>query len=290
MAPQTYRLLNFCHYSIVNEIEALPQPFFAGHAEIVDPRYQGKPNAPLPDHMVLFATLSGRARFVDDNGRHDLEPGAVVLKTWEDVDSVFDYHVPMDRKPWEFVNLIFNGAAGVAQAMGIIERYGRVTKIGVEHPCIERLQQLTAGPLRMVELDAVDGASLVTDFLYAILAAAEVRDIERRQNMVIRHVARQIRQSNGIIVGVDQLATRFGLSREHLTREFRRAYGKGPGAYAEQIRIREAQRLLRETQLKSKTIAAKLGYTVETTFYRAFKRLTGMTPEEYRRSNSLPIF
>jgi AraC-like DNA-binding protein len=48
-------------------------------------------------------------------------------------------------------------------------------------------------------------------------------------------------------------------------------------------RSAEACRLLVETNLTLKTIAARLGYADVVAFHRAFKTRTGFTPGQYRQ-------
>ena len=51
----------------------------------------------------------------------------------------------------------------------------------------------------------------------------------------------------------------------------------------EEARFRTAQRLLRDPQMPLTEIAKRLGYTDPANFIRAFKRWTGVGPNEYRR-------
>lgn len=53
-----------------------------------------------------------------------------------------------------------------------------------------------------------------------------------------------------------------------------------------ELRVEEASRLLRRTDLDVSTIAAKLGYADATAFSRAFRRQVGQTPKEFRQARS----
>jgi AraC-like DNA-binding protein len=54
----------------------------------------------------------------------------------------------------------------------------------------------------------------------------------------------------------------------------------------EQTRLELARSLLTQTELPVQDIAAEVGYTESTHFSRAFKRLTGNSPREFRRYNA----
>ncbi|MEW6654945.1 MAG: helix-turn-helix transcriptional regulator [Bacteroidota bacterium] len=49
------------------------------------------------------------------------------------------------------------------------------------------------------------------------------------------------------------------------------------------LRIEEAKRLLRSTDLSINYIAEKVGYPNVTNFYRHFQRQVGMTPAAFRK-------
>ena len=53
-----------------------------------------------------------------------------------------------------------------------------------------------------------------------------------------------------------------------------------------EVRVEEAGRLLRRTDLNVIVIAAELGYADATAFSRAFRRQVGQTPREFRQARS----
>ena len=48
--------------------------------------------------------------------------------------------------------------------------------------------------------------------------------------------------------------------------------------------MKEAKRLLRETELSIAEVAEKLNFTNRTHFYKLFEKHCSMTPKQYRRS------
>ncbi|MBU8895311.1 AraC family transcriptional regulator [Corallococcus sp. M34] len=83
---------------------------------------------------------------------------------------------------------------------------------------------------------------------------------------------------------VDTLAHRAGTSRATLARRFASEVGMAPLEYLTQLRMQEAARRLRDTQEGLAAIAGHVGYTSEFAFNRAFRRIIGVPPGEYRRS------
>lgn len=61
-----------------------------------------------------------------------------------------------------------------------------------------------------------------------------------------------------------------------------------PRVYIEEARLEIAAWLLSRTRFPSWKVAQDSGYNCDPTFYRAFKRRTGLTPEQYRQANPAP--
>jgi len=82
---------------------------------------------------------------------------------------------------------------------------------------------------------------------------------------------------------VNELARRCGTSRATLARRFTVEVGATPHEYLTQLRMREAARHLKQGEEGLAAIADRVGYTSEFAFNRAFRRVMGMPPGEYRR-------
>ena len=85
------------------------------------------------------------------------------------------------------------------------------------------------------------------------------------------------------VLSADDLAKQFGLSRSALCSAFLQHTGLQLHKYIAQKRIQQAQLLIRSHKdLPLSEIAAKVGYEDNSTFYRNFMRITGMSPTKYR--------
>jgi AraC-like DNA-binding protein len=83
---------------------------------------------------------------------------------------------------------------------------------------------------------------------------------------------------------VEELAKLCGLSEPQFYRRFRQVTGSSPIDWLRRERISHARRRLVESDDPIKQIAEQVGYNDPFYFSRDFKRYTGMSPSEYRRT------
>lgn len=82
---------------------------------------------------------------------------------------------------------------------------------------------------------------------------------------------------------VEELAEMAGLSRAAFAARFLEAVGQPPFHYLRDVRMRLACRMLCETEKGIKEVAARVGYSTEASFSKAFTRWCGKAPGVYRR-------
>lgn len=83
-------------------------------------------------------------------------------------------------------------------------------------------------------------------------------------------------------MGLDTLAAEFNMSVSSLSRRIRESIGENYSDYIFRIRLEEACRLLRETQISVRDIPNEVGYSDYSSFSRKFKARMGVTLKEYR--------
>ncbi len=81
---------------------------------------------------------------------------------------------------------------------------------------------------------------------------------------------------------VESLAERAAMSPRNFARFFRRETGMTPAAYVEALRVERARQLLEETADQVELVSARCGFGTPETMRRAFSRVVGTAPAEYR--------
>ncbi|MFJ8079550.1 GlxA family transcriptional regulator [Streptomyces sp. NPDC096205] len=99
----------------------------------------------------------------------------------------------------------------------------------------------------------------------------------------LRDVQQWITEHPGGDLSVEALAARARLSPRHFARAFRTETGLTPGRYVDRVRLEHARRLLEDTGDGVEEISRASGYGTPEAMRRAFVRILGTAPAEYRR-------
>lgn len=83
-------------------------------------------------------------------------------------------------------------------------------------------------------------------------------------------------------IGLTQTALAFDRSEAYISQLFKEKCGENFSDYLEKLKIAQAKKLLAGGRMTIYEVAEATGYNSSTAFGRAFKRITGMKPSEYR--------
>lgn len=83
-----------------------------------------------------------------------------------------------------------------------------------------------------------------------------------------------------------ELAAKMGVSIRHLNASFKEQFRMTPIQYLTEVRIGVAKKLLAETSKDIVSICFEVGYESLPTFYRTFKNVVQMSPNQYRQQRA----
>lgn len=98
-------------------------------------------------------------------------------------------------------------------------------------------------------------------------------------NMVCAHIERNYAEQ----ISLDMLTRIACMSSSKLTCYFKQAYGVTITEYVQMIRVKKAKEMLLNSKWGIGEIAHAVGYKMHASFSEVFKRMTGFTPNEFRR-------
>jgi AraC-like DNA-binding protein len=123
----------------------------------------------------------------------------------------------------------------------------------------------------------------VTQALRSYLAAAGGLARPAVRDPGIAQIVRMLRERPQAHWDVQGMAQSAGMSRTSFTTRFRAVVGQSPMAYLAEVRLRRAAGYLSTTTKSVREIAHLTGYDNEASFSKAFSRLFGRPPGQYRR-------
>ena len=157
-------------------------------------------------------------------------------------------------------------------------------------PCVKELEKLF---LRMLaeyrvceENYHVTLELLLTDLLIQLSRNAQKGMLKFKSGDIYNTLKQQIEEHCTEPFSLDETAEKFGVSKSHLCRLYRRESGSTIMSELNRLRLKEAQRMLRETDLAVTEVCYKCGFRDLSCFFRNFHRQTGMTPLAFRKNGS----
>lgn len=235
----------------------------------------------------LILCLAGRGWVQVAGRRHEVMPGQLV---WVNCQQPHSYGAVV-ADPWEVYWVRVEGYS--------LERQGRLLKIGARPVFSLRAEREVALVFEQIfalvqKADPVEAARCHVAVAELVVFAFEsrggevVRKMEEMPESIRRtvdfmriHYTRQHR-----VVDLAKLA---GLSESSYSRLFRKVVGSSPISWLRHLRIQQAKRRLIESKDSIKEISRQMGYPDSHYFSRDFRRMTQLTPTEFRQEEGLAL-
>ncbi len=122
--------------------------------------------------------------------------------------------------------------------------------------------------------------SLILSEAYFREKQNSVREQNKHVTNVIRYMYRHLEEN----LTLADLAAEFELSKSYLNAVFQKYTQHSPMDFFIHLKMKQACRLLRTTDLYIYQIAGALGYADQYYFSRIFRKVVGMSPKEYKHS------
>jgi AraC family transcriptional regulator len=244
---------------------------------------------PMSDHVVMTYP-SGSQRLERRTGRSaaiaTARPGVVTVIPAGST-SRWDIHQPMHvvqlYLPQKTLERIA-AEAGTTAPGDLLERTGHVDSV------TSRLLLSAADALDgSAALDALFRQQLTHLLATRLLAThsgspAAIKPVMGGLSPKVLQLAiERLRSDSDADVSLAALAADANLSRFHFCRAFKESTGLSPHAWLRQHRLEQAMNMLRDTDEQVVSIAAALGYSSQTAFAAAFRKLTNETPSDWRK-------
>ncbi|MFB5673781.1 response regulator [Paenibacillus terreus] len=109
-----------------------------------------------------------------------------------------------------------------------------------------------------------------------------ISERQAKEKYVIGDIIKYIDQHYTSELSLQEIASRFFVSREYISRKFKQEFGINFSDYLSKYRIEKAKLLMLNPNLKISQIAEMVGIHDVKYFSKVFKKLEGVSPKEYR--------
>ena len=188
-------------------------------------------------------------------------------------------HLTLDRDLLKFIYMI-------------IEESKNTFDLPISHPEIRKMP--------LAKTDSLGGMQLIknlTEILLISLMRKETGKVDTTAQFLLKedyeeHVTRQIisylKSNVQRSVTIDEIAKTLSYTKSYLFRQFKKSTGDTIMSYFLKIKVDVAKKMLREGKSTVSEIAAHLAFESPNYFSKAFKKVTGRTPMQYKTMHAKP--
>ncbi len=99
---------------------------------------------------------------------------------------------------------------------------------------------------------------------------------------VVRQAQLYIEMNPSTKISVADLSAKFAIGRRNFDRRFIKATGNTPLEYVQRVKIEMAKKAFETSQKSINAVMYEVGYNDEKAFREVFRKITGLSPQEYR--------
>lgn len=249
----------------------------------------------MNDNYELYMLLKGESTISIDGQMYPLKPYDVLMISNKEIHRVFvnsrydyeriyiyfnaDYFRQFGGREYNLLSMYDRRPGGTGNKINneIVKKY----KIDEDFRYLHELYQSEL-PEKKVLM-----TSMFLKMLVSVKQAYEENEIvtageenNPNHNEKINDIIRYISENLNEKISLDELASRFYLSKYYLCHEFKRATGFAVFDYIRYKKMLSAKMRLQTGQSIS-DVWCELGYEDYSNFYRNFKKATGISPKEY---------
>ncbi len=210
-------------------------------------------------------------------------------------DNIEDYQLKLSKFAENIANLDFIGAKKNFKHL-----HDAISSLEIESYRLKLLENLMVAEKNL----PVDNTSLYSEKIEMLLKSESIPDManqfssfilswesdtkDRLMNIdegIIPDAMKYIEAHYNENISMDDVAKYVSISYHYFSKMFKQQTGKSFTDYLTDLRIEKSIEMLEKTQKSIKDISLELGYNDSNYFCKIFKKITGLTPTEYRLEN-----
>ncbi len=261
---------------------AARQTFFyvqeAGYFKTSPPYFTQRRNL---SSFLVFRTLSGKGLLKYQDRSYILTPGSVAMIDCRQP----HFYQCLPGQDWEFLWLHFNGATSLGYYESFAKNGTQILREDQDGLVKEKMRQI----LRLVQTQALHteilASGLIMDILTRLLLLSSTEELG--MGMIpdyLEQVLYKLHTQFASALTLETLSREFGVSKYHLSREFKRYVGTTIHEQLTLARINHAKELLKHTSDSVEKIAYACGFYHASHFIKLFRTHEKTTPLQFRKA------
>ena len=192
-----------------------------------------------------------------------------------------------EKLPWEYVWIEFDGLK--------VKEILQLTELSPDTPVYRShskdLKEQLLNELLYIVHNAEESPFHLIGHLYLFLdhliqssKRSNSAPSSKMSDYYIKEAIHYIEQNFQNNISIEEIASVCGINRSYFGKIFKKALGRSPQEFLMNYRMLKATELLKLTSLSIAEIGSAVGYENQLHFSRAFKRIYGISPREWRNS------
>lgn len=161
----------------------------------------------------------------------------------------------------------------------------RIPKLEKVVILMKQLQDIVKNRYPAIALDAMS-TSIVTELFGQLTLVPPVESYSDNQKQIYFDIMDYIKTNISRNIKIAEIAAAFGYNEKYISHRFAEICGIPLKQYILKTKMDQASYMLTDTNKSITEIARELGFTDSHNFSRTYKKITGLSPSEYRNTFS----
>ncbi|MGO4528098.1 response regulator [Paenibacillus sp. 2TAF8] len=229
-----------------------------------------------PGSVVHYSEVKDRALYVFNVNQEEVEPLILSLEERNReachaiVDDMFNMFHSRRFSPQAVTGSLLRCITGI---LAVVHEMGG-TDAGLHQLKLLAEDGQEGWNLRLLKEAFLNALEEAEGYIAKLRAEQSKGDINKIKRYIDSHYTENI--------SLKSIAAQFYMNPVYLGRLFRKSYNQYFNEYLLNLRIQEAQKLLRQTDLRMYEVAARIGFQNADYFVTQFEKIVHMTPTAYR--------
>ncbi|MDY2813042.1 MAG: AraC family transcriptional regulator [Dorea sp.] len=243
------------------------------------------------NHYLFHYVISGTGKLLADKSpgntvEYQIKSGQGFMLFPHQVSTYIADH----ELPWEYVWIEFDGLrakeaieiAGLRPDSPVYRASSKDLRNDMMSEMLYIVQHSNEAPLHLI-----GHLYLFLDYLMRSANSVRMNQGGKLRDFYIKEALTFIEQNFQNDISIEDIADSCGLNRSYFGKIFHDSIGKSPQEFLINYRMTKAAELLKLTSLSIADIGNAVGYPNQLHFSRAFKKIYGISPRNWRSENRL---